>query len=118
MAVICVPPHDPWKLARWAYRLVLERLLSEVDTHGGASAAQDRYTVEQARALDGLHLDLLLDADRNQAVRIASYLYKVASALQPELRDQPDQRDRGLAEVLAQLERQLLEFRRSAASTS
>jgi hypothetical protein len=87
-------------------------------TYGGATAAQDRYTVQQARALDGLNLDLLLEDDRDQALRIASYLSKVAAALQPELRDQPDQRDRGLAEVLAQLERQLLEFRRAAASPS
>jgi hypothetical protein len=110
MAVICVPPHDPWKLARWAYRLVLGRLLEQVDAYGGATAAQDRYTAEQARALDGLNLDLLLEGDRDQAARLARYLHKVAGELQPELRDQPDQRDRGLAEVLAQLERQLLEF--------
>jgi hypothetical protein len=110
MAVICVPPHDPWKLARWAYRLVLDRLLTQIDLHGGVTAAQDRFTVEQARALDGLNLDLLLEEDHDQAVRLASHLHKVAGDLQPELRDQPDQRDRGLAEVLAQLERQLLEF--------
>jgi hypothetical protein len=62
------------------------------------------------RALDGLNLDLLLEDDRDQATRLARYLHKVAGDLQPELRDQPDPRDRGLAETLAQMERQLLEF--------
>jgi hypothetical protein len=110
MAIICVPPHDPWVLAGWAHRLVLGRLLTEVDAHGGATAAVDRNTVEQARALKGLSLDLLLEDDRDQAVRLAHYLHKVAGELQPELRAQTDQRDQGLAEVLTQLERQLLEF--------
>jgi hypothetical protein len=110
MAVICVPPHDPWVLGGWAHRLVLGRLLTEVDALGGTTAAEDRYTVEQARALKGLSLDLLLEGDRDQAVRLTRHLHKVAGELQPELRARSDPRDRGLAEVLAQLERQLLEF--------
>jgi hypothetical protein len=110
MAVISVPPHSPWVLAGWAHRLVLDRLLTKVDAHGGATAAQDRYTIEQARALNGLNLELLLEDDRDQALRLAAHLHTVAGELQPELRGQTDQRDRGLAEVLAQLEKQLLEF--------
>jgi hypothetical protein len=110
MAVICVPPYDRWKLAGWAYRLVLGRVLTRIDTHGGATATQDRYTIEQARALAGLNLDLLLEDDRDQALRLAAHLHQVAIELQPELRGQPEQRDGELAEDLAELERQLLEF--------
>jgi hypothetical protein len=110
MAVISVPPHDPWVLAGWAHRLVLDRLLTKVDAHGGATAAQDRYTIDQARALKALNLELLLEDDRDQALRLAAHLHQVAGELQPELHGQLDPRDQGLAEVLAHLEQQLLEF--------
>jgi hypothetical protein len=110
MAIISVPPYDPWVLAGWAHRLVLDRLLTKVDAHGGVTAAQDHYTVEQARALKGLNLELLLEDNRDQALRLAAYLHEVAGELQPGLRGQPEPRDGELAEVLAQLEWQLLEF--------
>jgi hypothetical protein len=108
--VIVVPPHDPWKLAGWGYRLVLDSLLDHIDARGDATAAQDRFTIKQARALAGLNFDLLLEADRDQATRLAGSLHTVAVELQPQLRSGLEERDRGLAEALAQLERQLLEF--------
>jgi hypothetical protein len=100
MAVIVVPHYEPTKLARWAYRSLLERLAAATDDEA------DNYTVRQAIALDGLHFDLL---DRDQAVRLAERLARIADELRLELLRTPsdDPRDLGFAEVLAQLEMQL-----------
>jgi hypothetical protein len=101
MAVIVVPHYEPTKLARWAYRGLLERLAAATDNEG------DNYIVRQAIALDGLHFDLL--DDRDQAVRLAERLAKVADELRLELLRTPsdDPRDLQFAEILAQLEMQL-----------
>lgn len=100
MAVIVVPHYEPIKLARWAYRGLLERLADATDDEA------DNYIVRQAIALDGLNLDLL---DPDQAARLAERLARVADELRLELLRTPsdDPRDLGFAEVLAQLEMQL-----------
>jgi hypothetical protein len=100
MAVIVVPHYEPIKLARWAYRGLLERLAAATEDEG------DNYTVRQAIALDGLNFDLL---DRDQAVRLAGRLARIADELRLELLRTPsdDPRDLGFAEALAQLEMRL-----------
>ena len=100
MAVIVVPYYEPLKLARWAYRSLLERLAAATDDAG------DHYVVRQAIALDGLNLDLL---DRVLAVRLAERLARVADELRLELLRTPsdDPRDLGFAEALAELEMRL-----------
>jgi hypothetical protein len=100
MAVIVVPHYEPMKLARWAYRGLLERLAAATEDEG------DNYTVRQAIALDGLHFDLL---DRDQAVRLAERLARIADELRLELLRTPsdDPRDLQFAEALAELEMQL-----------
>jgi hypothetical protein len=100
MAVIVVPHYEPIKLARWAYRSLLERLAAATNDKA------DNHTIRQAIALDGLNFDLL---DRDQAVRLAKRLARVADELRLELLRMPtgDPRDLGFAEVLAQLEMQL-----------
>jgi hypothetical protein len=101
MAVIVVPHYEPIKLARWAYRGLLERLADATDDEG------DYYIVRQAIALDGLNFDLL--DDHNQAARLAERLARVADELRLELLHTPsdDPRDLGFAEALAQLEMRL-----------
>jgi hypothetical protein len=101
MAVIVVPHYEPIKLARWADRGLLERLAAATDNEA------DNYIVRQAIALDGLHFDLL--DGRDQAIRLAERLARVADELRPELLRTPsdDPRDRGFAEVLAELEMRL-----------
>jgi len=100
MAVIVVPHYEPMKLARWAYRGLLERLAAATEDEG------DNYTVRQAIALDGLHFDLL---DRDQAVRLAERLARIADELRLELLRTPsgDDRDLEFAEVLATIEMRL-----------
>jgi hypothetical protein len=100
MAVIVVPYYEPIKLARWAYRGLLERLAAATEDE------DDNYTVRQAIALDGLNFDLL---DPDQAVRLAKRLARIADELRLELLRTPrdDPRDLGFAQVLAELEMQL-----------
>ena len=101
MAVIVVPHYEPIKLARWAYRGLLERLADATDDE------TDNYIVRQAIALDGLHFDLL--DDRDQAVRLAERLARIADELRLELLRTPsgDDRDLEFAEVLATIEMRL-----------
>jgi hypothetical protein len=100
VAVIAVPYYEPLILARWAFRALLERLAAEVELEA------DRYAVQEALALDGLHFGLL---DRDQAARLAERLGKVADQLRFELQRAPsgEERDLEFAEVLAGLEMRL-----------
>jgi hypothetical protein len=100
MAVIVVPHYEPMKLARWAYRGLLGRLADATEDEA------DNYTVRQAIYLDGLHFDLL---DRDQAVRLAERLARIADELRLELLRTPsdDPRDLQFAEALAELEMRL-----------
>jgi hypothetical protein len=101
MAVIVVPHYEPIKLARWAYRGLLERLADATDDEA------DNYIVHQAIALDGLHLDLL--DSRGQVARLAERLARIADELRLELLRTPsdDPRDLGFVQALAQLEMRL-----------
>jgi hypothetical protein len=100
VAVIVVPHYEPMKLARWAYRGLLGRLADATEDEA------DNYTVRQAIYLDGLHFDLL---DRDQAVRLAERLARIADELRLELLRTPsdDPRDLQFAEALAELEMRL-----------
>jgi hypothetical protein len=100
MAAIAIPHNEPTIVARWAFRALLDRLLSQIDDEA------DRYTVRQALALDGLHFARL---DGDQAARLAKQLAKVADELRLELLRTPsdDERDQQFAEILAVLEMQL-----------
>ena len=101
MAVIVVPHYEPIKLARWAYRGLLERLADATDDEA------DNYIVRQAIALDGLNFDLL--DSRDQAARLAERLARIADELRLELLRTPsdDPRDLQFAEALAELEMRL-----------
>lgn len=100
MAVIAVPYDEPWIVARWAFELLLHRLLDSCTSDG------DRSTIERAIALSGLHLDLLPEGQRT---RLAEALATEAdkqrleiSTAHPPLPD-PE----GLARALADLEMRL-----------
>jgi hypothetical protein len=97
MAVITVPRSEPWVVARWAFRTLLERVRAEVPGEA------DQYAIDQAIALDGLHLDL---KPSDQAVRLANALTAVTGELRTELAQRPgdDERDQELVAYLAKLE--------------
>ncbi len=100
MAVVSVPHNDPWIVARWAFRRLLERAAS------GLSQEEDKYQLEQAIALDGLHFDLL---EGSQAQRLAQAMGVAADELREELQqmEHGDARDAEFAEALAVLEMRL-----------
>jgi hypothetical protein len=102
MAVISVPRSEPWVVARWAFREVLEHVLDKLDDE------LDIRATEQALALDGLHLNLL---PKDQALRLAHVLEGVSEELRVSLLDSPgaDPRDRELADYLNTLEARLRE---------
>jgi hypothetical protein len=97
MAVITVPRSEPWVVARWAFRTLLERVRAELPGEA------DRYAIDEAIALDGLHLEL---QPSDQALRLANALTAVAGELRTELAQRPsdDERDQQLATYLARLE--------------
>ena len=96
MAAVSVPRNDPWVVARWAFRLLLERTAPGLGN-------EDRPLLDQAIALDGLHFDLL---EPPQAVRVAQAMRYAADALRIELLegDLSDPRDAELADALVTLE--------------
>ena len=94
VAVVSVPGYEPWIVARWAMSMLMERAAVH------AEADVDRHALTQATALDGLHLDLLLDA---QARRIAAAVQVAADELRLERRNGPEDRDREFAEKLSDL---------------
>jgi hypothetical protein len=100
MAVISVPESEPWMVARWAFRMVMEHAIQALDDDGDIAA------VRQAVAIDGLHLDLL---PPDQAARLARALEHTAGEVRTELRSKPstDPRDGQLAEYLTSLESSL-----------
>jgi hypothetical protein len=94
--VICVPQHDPWKIAGYEFRTLLER------TQGQLEDPADVYAMTQAMALNGLHFDLMT---QEQARRIAPVMARVSDELRWELESSPrDERDLGFARALAELE--------------
>ncbi len=99
MAAISIPHSDPWVVARWAFRRLLERAAERL--HDPA----DVQALEQAIALDGLHFDLL---DQAQASRLAVALEVASDQLREELSGaHDDPRDIEFAEALALLEMRL-----------
>jgi hypothetical protein len=95
---IVIPGNEPWSVAGWAFRLVLERAMSLL------SDFEDVQKLQQAVALHGLHFKRIPD---DQALRLARALFKVAADLQPELLGCDDSRDQSLAEHLVTLKAQL-----------
>jgi hypothetical protein len=100
MAVISLPYSEPRILARWAFRSLLERLLSQLDNDADAA------TVRRSLALDGLHFELL---PQDQSARLARELGRVADDLRLELlrHSKRDARDEEFAEYLSVLEMSL-----------
>ena len=62
--------RPPWVVARWAFAGYLEHVLAEVRNDAALA-----HAVEQAMALDGLHLTLV---DRDVAERLGPVLLRVA----------------------------------------
>ena len=100
MAAVSIPHNDPWIVARWAFGRLLDR------TAESLVREEDRQALEQAKALDGLHFDLLTGG---QAERIASAMQTAADQLRSELQeaDEGDPRDAEFADALAVLEMRL-----------
>ena len=100
MAAVSIPHNDPWIVARWAFGRLLDQ------TAKSLARQEDRRVLEQAKALDGLHFDLL---DREQAERIARAMALTADQLRFELRgaEGKDPRDAEFADALAVLEMRL-----------
>jgi hypothetical protein len=94
VAVVNVPGYEPWIVARWAMRMLMER----ASVH--AQSRDDRDALVQALALDGLHLGLLPDV---QARRVAAAVEAAADELRSELRGKSDPRDREFADRLGDL---------------
>lgn len=95
MAVVSIHECDPWVVARWAFRLLLERTAERLD------ADLDRHACEQAVALDGVHFDLL---SADQAARVALAMARAAAELREELlKSVGDPRDVEFAESLSLL---------------
>jgi len=96
--VIGIPDKEPWLVAGWAFRLILERTTTQL------SDPADAREVEQAIALHGLHFKFL---PQGQGLRLARALFKVAADLRPELLASADSRDQSLAGYLVTLQSQL-----------
>lgn len=96
MAVVSIPGNEPWIVARWAFRQLLESSADEL------AAAADRQELEQAVALDGLLYDLL---PADQAGRIAVAMTSAAESLRSDLlqHESSDPRDAEFAEMLLDL---------------
>lgn len=102
MAVVFVPHYSPWVVSRWAFRLLMRRAESHLADAG------DKYTLQQAVVLDGLHFD---QVETEQANRLARAIGTAANELRVELRARPaDPRDLELADMLAELEMHLSDF--------
>lgn len=76
MAVVAIPYNDPWIVARWAFKRLLDRTSARLD------ADEDKELLMQAQALDGLHFDAL---GVLQARRIAVAMGTSADELRLEL---------------------------------
>lgn len=100
MAAVSIPHNDPWVVARWAFASLLDR------TSAALARDDDIQALERAKALDGLHFDLL---EEGQAQRIAQAMQAAADELRLELQSasRADPRDIEFAEALAVLEMRL-----------
>ena len=94
MAAVSVPHSEPWIVNRWAFRTLAERAQTFV------SRPDDRYKLEQAVALDGLHFELL---PADQCARLALAVERAADELRVEFRNRVAARDRDFADRLDSL---------------
>jgi hypothetical protein len=97
--VISISPHEPWLVAGWAYRMVMERTLALL------SDPVDQETLREAIALQGLDFQFLA---RDQSLRIGRALLTAADQLRPELISKgTEARDKELADYLVTLAQNL-----------
>lgn len=103
MAVINVPGHEPWIVARWA----LEELVDEAKPE--LADPDDVFALDQAVALDGLHFDMI---EPDQARRLAATLSVASGRLVQGLseRASADALDESVARSLVKLQVMLRAF--------
>jgi hypothetical protein len=94
VAAVSVPHTKPSIVNRWAFRTLAERAQTFV------SHQDDRYTLEQAVALDGLHFEL---HPADQCARLALAVERAADELHVEFRNRRAARDRDFADRLDSL---------------
>lgn len=111
VAVVAVPDYEPWIIARWGFELLMGRLL-EV-----CIASEDAAVIERARALNGLHFDLL---EADQRTRLSALLAAVSDELRFDIEsgrtEVPDRE--GFALALAELEMRLHDLYESDSRTA
>lgn len=97
MAVVSIPDYAPWVISRRAFRQLLDRMLDQrLDD-------ATRQVIEQAKAVDGLMLDLLTEPQRARlAPVVAQGADELRHRIDSGLADMPDP-DGYLREVLSQL---------------
>ena len=105
MAVVSVPHHPPWFVAKWAFRELFERLEASLESD------DDKHLARQAIALDGLSFGLL---DETTGARLARHLTAAAESLRSDVvaRGPADPRDPEFAESLSELELRLSDVAR------
>jgi hypothetical protein len=97
--VITISPQEPWFVAGWAYRMVMERAMTLL------SNPVDQETLQEAIALQGLDFEFLA---QDQSLRIARALLTAADQLRPELISSgTEERDKELADCLVTLAQNL-----------
>ena|SRR5215203_4524002 len=96
MAVVSIPGHEPQRFRKHTVRELFARAGLELP------AADDKYVLDQASALEGLYFDTL---ENGQRQRIAAALRKAADAYRAELLQSPElgESDQSRAEALGEL---------------
>ncbi|HLZ71896.1 MAG TPA: hypothetical protein VKV26_18490 [Dehalococcoidia bacterium] len=92
--VIATPQRDPWKVANWAFQLLLTRVSDESDDES------DRFVLQRAMIFQTLDLGRF---DPVQRTRLARAVARSAEKLRPELLLSDDPRDQGFATRLTTL---------------
>jgi hypothetical protein len=96
MAVISIPGQEPQKLQNQTLRILCESAKEHL------ADGDDRYLLDQAGALNGLHFELVEPGRRG---RLASALIAAADAYHADLlaRAEPDELESSRAQVLGEL---------------
>jgi hypothetical protein len=94
MGVVAVSDEVTWVVSRAAFRALLRRSAELVRDDA------DVYALEQAEALDGLHLDLM---QADQALRLAVAVRDAAGELAKDAEASKDDWDRSFARSLREL---------------
>lgn len=102
MAAVNIPHYPPWIVARWAFKSLLSRAMTEV-------SQEDAEVLTRAIALDGLHFDLL---EEDRVCRLAAALDSAARQIRSELATTPssDPRDDEFVLYLNELEMRLSDY--------